>query len=156
MGFCSKISKVLEAQFNRYILSKIELRSKIERSLIDLLDWCDSLTYDAFLQKNTMADIGKEMDKVYSDFVLRHGELTVNEKEFIDTQIGKLDKTVRKRGENHISNLSKPTKLSFLRCEGGDGYTLRHLPLNWKKVPYEFSSASPITELQDRVFGRHQ
>ena len=75
----------------------------------------------------------------------RHGELTVKKKEFIDTQIEKLDETVRKRGENHISDLSKPTKLSFLRCEGGDGCTLRHLPLNWGKVSSEFSSASPVT-----------
>ena len=81
-----------------------------------------------------------------------HGELTVNEREFIDTQIGKLDETVRKRGENHISDLSKPTKLSFLRCEGGDGYTLRHLPSSWGKVPSAFSSASPVAQLQDSLW----
>ena len=74
----------------------------------------------------------------------RHGELTVKKKEFIDTQIEKLDETVRKRGENHISDLSKPTKLSFLRCEGGDGYTLRHLPLNWGKVLLSFPQRVPL------------
>ena len=65
MAFCSKISKALEeqAQVNRDILSKIDFRSKIERSLFDLLDWCDTLTYDAFLKKKTMAEIGSEIER---------------------------------------------------------------------------------------------
>ena len=60
MAFRSKIAKAHEeqSQVNRDILGKIDFRSKIKRSFFDLLDLCDTLTYDVFLQKKTMAKIG--------------------------------------------------------------------------------------------------
>ena len=129
MAFRSKIVEAHEdqSQVNRDIMSKIYFRNKIERSLFDLLDMCDTLTLDAFLQKNKMAEIGgeieKEMDKFYNGLIHMNSDLTVDEREFIDVQIRKLDEVVKKRGETHISYLNNPPKFNFLRSEGGNGYT---------------------------------
>ena len=76
-----------------------------------------------------------------------------DETEFLDEQVNLLEDLLKRHGETHVSDLQKPVKLSFLRSEGGDGYTKRYFPELWGKVPTAFTSDSPIAELQDRVFG---
>ena len=99
-------------------------------------------------------EIKEAMDNVQvDDFISQHGELTREEDELINKALDKLSDTLKKCGDKHISDLTNPTKLKFLRYEGGSGYTIRYLPKKWGKVPCLFSSEKSTPELQDRIFG---
>ena len=151
MTFRAKITKSHDDQ------AQVNFRNKTERSLLGLLDTCDTIALDAYNQNKKMSDIEEELDKemnrFYTGFIHTNSELTASETEFINEQMKKLDEVLKKRGDTHISDLKKLTKFNFLRSEGGEGYTLRHLPSYWGKMPSAFTSDSPIAELQDRVFG---
>ena len=93
------------------------------------------------------------MDKVYNDFHHNFGEQPEAEREFIDLQNAKLDKTLRRHGDKQISDHSNPAKQNLLRQEGGNGYIIRFLHTKWEKLPTAYTSTHPVPELQDRVFG---
>ena len=159
MAFKAKLSKVHkeQAEINQGITERIKFRNNIERSLLDLIYTVDNITLDAHNDGKQMSDIKehfeKAIQKFHTGFTLTHGELTEDETEFLDKQVNLLVDLLQRRGETHISDLQKPVKLSFMRSEGGDGYTKRYLSELWGKVLTAFTSDSPIAELQDRVFG---
>ena len=60
-----------------------------------------------------------ETDKLREEFIHNFGEMPEVEKEFIDYNVAKMDDSLRRHGDKHISDLSNPAKLNLLKPEGG-------------------------------------
>ena len=112
-------------------MERIRFRDRIETSLNNLLETCDNFTLEAFSDGKNMEDIRYrlkgETDKLREELFHNLGELPEVEKEFIHKNIARLDDSLKRRGNKHISDLSNPAKLNLLRQEGGEGYTIRFL-----------------------------
>ena len=85
-----------------------------------------------------------EMDKLRKEFLHNFGKMPEVEKEFIDHNLAKLDETLRRRGDKHISDISNPAKLNILKPEGGDGYIIRILHSKWGKLTTAYTSLHPV------------
>ena len=99
-----------------------------------------------------MDSIESELANLEEEFHQENRTSTEHKEEFVTKSVGKLAEQLKEQGDHMISQLSNPMKMGWMRSEGGDGFIVRYLPKNWRKIPSRYTYDTSIEDLQDRIF----